>query len=104
MMNRKNNRLDAVHQTASDLFKAGAISQTTMRKFDILCLPEVHELKPKDIKSLRAKMNVSQAVFAQYLNTSISTVKQWEIGEKKPRGIALRLLNLIEKKGIEVFA
>jgi putative transcriptional regulator len=40
-------------------------------------------------------------VFAVFLNTSVSTVQKWEIGEKKTSGPSLKLLNLIDKKGIE---
>ena len=35
------------------------------------------------------------------LNTSLSTVQKWEIGDKKPSGPSLKLLNLIERKGLE---
>jgi putative transcriptional regulator len=45
---------------------------------------------------------ISQAVFAAYLNTSVSTVQKWEIGEKKPSGIALKLLNIVERNGLDV--
>ena len=45
---------------------------------------------------------VSQAVFARLLNTSLSTVQKWEIGQKKPTGTALKLLRLVEKRGLEV--
>jgi putative transcriptional regulator len=38
------------------------------------------------------------------LNISISTVQKWEIGEKNPSGIALKLLNIVERKGLEVLA
>lgn len=69
-----------------------------MRKFDILCLKNIHEMKPEDIKQLREKEQVSQSLFAAYLNTSVSAVRKWESGEKHPSGMALRLLNLIEKK------
>jgi putative transcriptional regulator len=31
-------------------------------------------------------------------------VSQWERGEKKPRGASLKLLALIEKKGIDAVA
>jgi len=34
------------------------------------------------------------------LNTSISTVQKWEIGEKRPSGPSLKLLNVIQRKGI----
>jgi hypothetical protein len=44
---------------------------------------------------------VSQAVFAAVLNTSLSTVQKWEVGDKKPSGPSLKLLNLIERKGLE---
>ena len=54
------------------------------------------------IKRLRTRLRVSQAVFAAYLNTSPSTVQKWERGEKKPNGPSLKLLDLVERKGLEV--
>lgn len=48
-----------------------------------------------------ARYNVSQAVLASILNTSLSTVRQWEVGEKHPRGPSLKLLNLLDRKGLE---
>jgi putative transcriptional regulator len=47
-------------------------------------------------------LHISQAVFAAYLNASISTVQKWENGDKKPSGAAARLLSVIERKGLEV--
>jgi len=47
---------------------------------------------------------MSQAVFAAVLNTSVSTVQKWEIGEKRPSGPSLKLLNVIERKGVEALA
>ena len=93
--------METVHAAATDLYEAKAIDIKTMREFDALCLPPVKELKPKDIKKLRLREKISQSVFAIYLNTSVSTVKQWETGQKHPRGISLRLLNLIDDKGLE---
>lgn len=52
----------------------------------------------------RERSKVSQPVFARYLNTSASMVKQWESGEKHPRGMALKLLSLVQKHGIEILA
>jgi putative transcriptional regulator len=45
---------------------------------------------------------VSQAVFAAMLNTSVSTIQKWEIGQKKPIGTALKLLHLVQKRGLEI--
>jgi len=47
---------------------------------------------------------VSQAVFAALLNTSVSTVQKWEIGQKHPTGAALKLLHLVQKNGIDIVA
>ena len=68
---------------------------------DALCHLDVHDMPPRKIKSLREKAHVSQAVFAAVLNTSVSTVQTWEAGDKKRSGPSLKLLNLIERKGLE---
>ena len=94
--------LDTVHRTATALRRAGAIDVQTMKEFDAHCLTPVKPLQPKDIQRLRLRLKTSQAVFAAYLNTSVSTVQKWETGEKRPSGAALKLLNVIERKGLEV--
>ena len=94
--------LEAVHETAQGLYQAGVMNQITMREFDQLCLPTIEQLKPEEIKHIRETANVSQAVFAHLLNTSVSTVQKWEIGQKRPTGIALKLLHLVQTKGLEV--
>jgi putative transcriptional regulator len=93
--------LDAVHKTAKGLRTVGTLDAKTMREFDILCLPPVKKYSASQIKRLRARNKASQAVFAAYLNTSASTVQKWEQGQKKPNGPSLKLLNLIEQKGLE---
>jgi putative transcriptional regulator len=94
--------LEVVHESAKGLYDAGIIDVTTMHEFDTLCLPPIKELTAQEIKTLRLKEHVSQAVFAKYLNTSSSTIKQWEQGEKRPRGTSLKLLNLIATKGLSI--
>lgn len=98
---RKSRILDEMHETVRGLHDAGLISKRRMREFDALCNLDVEEMSPQKIKSLREKAHVSQAVFAAVLNTSLSTVQKWEIGNKKPSGPSLKLLNLIERKGLE---
>jgi putative transcriptional regulator len=102
MKKTKSAILEAVHETAQGLYQAGVMDQITMREFDQLCLPTIEPLKPEDIKQIRETANVSQAVFAHLLNTSVSTIQKWEIGQKRPTGIALKLLHLVQKKGLEV--
>ncbi len=101
---KKQTMLKVAHEMAKGLHKANVIDATTMREFDTLCLPPIKELSPKQIKKLRLREHVSQPVFAKYLNTSTSTIKQWEQGEKHPRGTSLKLLNLVNDKGLAILA
>jgi putative transcriptional regulator len=93
--------LSEVHETATAMYRSGTIDKQTMREFDALALPQVRDLSPKQIRALRARTGMSQAVFAAFLNTSVSTVQKWEIGEKKPSGPSLKLLNVIDQKGVD---
>ncbi|MBS0591817.1 MAG: DNA-binding transcriptional regulator [Proteobacteria bacterium] len=98
---RKSRILDQVYEGASDLHRLGFIDKRRMGEFEVLCKLEVPALSARKIKALRESLHVSQSVLAALLNTSVSTVQKWEIGEKKPGGPSLKLLNLIERKGIE---
>ncbi|MBS1814779.1 MAG: DNA-binding transcriptional regulator [Acidobacteria bacterium] len=97
----KSDAFEAIHSSASSLYKVGAIDKTTMRHFDESCLAAPLVLKPSQIKKLRARLRVSQPVFARYLNTSESTIEKWETGAKQPSGMALKLLSVVEKHGLE---
>ena len=77
---------------------------TTMREFDALCLPPVQDYNSAQIKGIRLRFKASQAVFAAYLNTSPSTIQQWERGQKHPNGMALKLLSLVDSKGLQALA
>ena len=91
-------------ETARGLYDLGVIDAQTMREFDTMQLPPLKAYRPADIKRLRLKERASQAVFAAHLNTSVSTVQKWEIGQKKPSGPALKLLNIVERKGLKSLA
>jgi len=96
--------LKSVHETAKGLHKSGVMDEITMREFDALCLPPVKTYTPTQIKRLRRRYKASQSVFAAYLNTSPSTVQKWEQGQKKPNGPSLKLLNIVDEKGLEVLS
>jgi putative transcriptional regulator len=96
--------LKSVHETAMGLRKSGSMDEVTMREFDALCLPPVKSYTPSQIKRLRRRYKASQSVFAAYLNTSPSTIQKWEQGQKKPNGPSLKLLNIVDLKGLEVLA
>jgi putative transcriptional regulator len=94
----------AIHETMEALEEVGAVDKQTMREFDEACLAPVRILSPDEIKSIRLRERVSQPVFARYLNVSKNLVSDWERGVKRPGGPALRLLAVIEKKGLRSIA
>ena len=100
----KSTALAAIHETVSDMFEAGVIDKQTMHHFDESCLTPVHPFSADEIKSLREREEVSQTVFARYLNVTKDSVSQWERGQKKPASSALKLLSLIERNGINSIA
>lgn len=92
--------LRTVHRLASRLHEVGVLSQTTMRQYDEICLTPVTPMEAQEIKNLRESAGVSQAVLAKVLNVTTNAVGQWERGEKRPSGSALKLLTLVREKGI----
>ena len=94
----------AVHEMMEGLHEAGAIDKQTMRDFDEGCLVTAAAFMPDEIKAIREAEHVSQPVFARYLNVSKNLVSDWERGKKRPGGPALRLLSIIQRKGLEAVA
>ena len=92
---------EAVHETANDLHRLGFIDKRKMRKFDVLCLDPIPAYDSEKIRTLRDQLQLSQAVLASVLNISLSTVRKWEVGDKHPSGPSLKLLNLLDRKGLE---
>lgn len=98
----KNDAFEAIHSSAKALHRVGAISKRTMRDYDEAAFSAPDPLKPAQIKRIRERVNVSQAVFARRLNTSESTVEKWETGAKRPSGLALKMLHVVKKHGLAV--
>lgn len=97
----KSSILGAVHETADDLHRQGFISKRTMCRYDALCLEPIPAYNNEDIRAMREKLNLSQTVLASVLNISVSTIRKWEQGDKQPSGPSLKLLNLLDRKGLE---
>ena len=94
----------AIHETMEALHEAGVVNKQTMREFDAACLTPIEVLSPEEIRMLRLREHLSQPVFARYLNVSKNLISDWERGVKKPGGPALRLLTVIQKKGLLAIA
>lgn len=100
----KSKALAAVHESMAGLHKIDMLDAKTMREFDEACLTPVLELTPAAIRRIRAKAEVSQAVFAAHLNVTPGVVSKWERGEKHPRGPAAKLLTLAARHGLQAIA
>jgi putative transcriptional regulator len=100
----KSDALAAIHETVSDLFNIGLIDKTTKRHFDEACLTSIENFTGDDIRALREREQVSQDVFARYLNVTKGMVSKWECGKKQPTGTSKKLLSLVKKKGLAAIA
>ena len=91
----------SITSTVKDLNKSGLVDDITMKNIENLCLPEIKDYSAAKIVSIRKNLKLSQAALASIFNISPSTVSKWEQGNKKPAGAARKLLDIIERKGIE---
>jgi len=93
--------VESVKNTIQDLHKSGLVNDITMKNIENLCLPEVQDFSPEKIVSIRKRFKLSQAALASVFNISPSTVQKWEQGNKKPAGASKKLLDIIERKGLD---
>jgi putative transcriptional regulator len=90
-----------MEKAAAGLHRTGLFGRATMRGFDTSCLTSVQVLTPREIVELRTREGVSQGVFAKYLNVRPKLVSEWERGQKKPSGPSLKLLAIVNARGLD---
>ena len=88
--------IDSVIKSALEL---GA-SELTMKQLEILNIPEPKPMTANQIKRLRKRLKLSQALFATVLGISKGAYLAWEHGDTKPKGTALRCLNKLQSTGL----
>jgi putative transcriptional regulator len=89
---------EALGSAVQSMVNVGIKVSFTKKELDDLGVkvPSV-KLSADEIKNIRKKMNLSQMVFAKLLNVSLSSVRQWEQGVRKPSGSTMVLLELLQK-------
>ena len=92
---------ESITSTVKDLNKSGLVDDITMKNIESLCLPEIKEYSPEKIILIRKRFKLSQAALASIFNISPSTVQKWEQGNKKPAGASRKLLDIMERKGLD---
>lgn len=98
----KNEVFEALHRSASVLHRVGAMDALTMRNFDETCIERPTVWSKTKVRQLRLRYQMSQPVFAAYLNSTPSTIAQWESGAKRPSSIAAKLLQVLAKHGPDI--
>ena len=106
MLRNRTNDSKVLNMVEEELQAINEVKDVSMsiREFNkIKYLPPKHYSRI-DIVKIRKKLHVSKTVFARVLNASESTIKKWEIGAKEPGCANSRLLQILEKKGLEVLS
>ena len=93
-------------EAARGLHKLGSMSaaeleKTTLKMLGKNAVPKVETMSPKEIAGVRERAGVSQGVLAAFMNVAVSTISQWERGERRPTGAALKLLHVVKRNGID---
>ena len=101
---------EALAETADGMFRLGIMDEETYRRITAREIPaseraiEIPVPSAADIRAMREKANLSQAVFARRLNLTAGYISQLERGVKTPKGPALVLFDLIRKRGIDAIS
>jgi len=101
--NEENRILAEMLEMAQALQGHALISKQDMAKMQLIC-QSPPDYTSENVTAIRvSKAKVSQSVFASILNVSVSVVQKWESPSsgKHPSGAAAKLLQLIDKKGLE---
>jgi putative transcriptional regulator len=110
MAREKKKKVDGLTKTilstAKSLHKHGIMDEAGYEKITLRHLGDAVQatakpLTGKQIRALRDKENISQAVLAHHLHVTVGYVSQLERDEKRPTGPTLVLLNVIQRKGLE---
>jgi putative transcriptional regulator len=103
-MNENSKLIEEMRETALGMHKTGIIDARRLREYEALYrASQVPRYTGDSVKELRARLNISQTVLARVINTSASTVRAWEAGTKKPGGPSCKLLDILNRKGLEAF-
>ncbi|HHA1396866.1 helix-turn-helix domain-containing protein [Enterobacter soli] len=97
-------RIVKMHAMMKRQHKLGLITDESMKEADALLAEAKQEKKVamtgEQIRALRTREHLSQGQLAKRLYISPNSVQKWERGVTQPKGAALAMLELIDKKGV----
>ena len=91
------NRLLRLQKMAQRFNEIGAVSDDTMRSIDARVQAQEQNAQHEQREQ---RLGLSQADLAAVVNMSTTSVQKWERNAVKPQGSALRMLEIIEQKGV----
>jgi len=94
----------SINSIAKGLYDNEIINKTTLRDITDESYPNLYEYTGSEIQDIREREQVSQAVFAKYLNISSAMVRGLEQGQRKAQGAILKLINIVDKNGLNFLA
>jgi putative transcriptional regulator len=106
------NKPDRMDQELLEMAEAqrrlGVMDEPTFRKITVRHLgpdapPTAEPISGDEIRRVREEAHLSQAALARYLGLTTGYISQLERGSKQAKGPALAALNILRRKGIEVF-
>jgi putative transcriptional regulator len=74
--------------------QTGDYSNMIVREVEI---PDPRHYGPAEVKALRAKLGVTQGIFARLMGVSPELVAHWEYDMRKPAPLACRLMDKISE-------
>jgi putative transcriptional regulator len=107
MIKTKKKQISPIDQTLLGLVRDELVNEELGKKITMRIFGAARQeaarlavLSPDEIRTLRERSNLSQAVFAHLLNVSPGYVAKLEAGSKRPTGPALAILHIIKRKGV----
>jgi len=90
---------EAIGSTVRDMIEADMTVSFSKKELDSMGVKiEPVALSAEEIQNIRKQVGVSQSVFAQLVNVSLSSIRQWEQNIRRPSGSTMILLELLQKK------
>lgn len=93
--------LREAHELAVTLNKVGVMSDERLQQIEREVFPQKRRFSADEVRRIRDRSEVSLPYFAQAVGVGPATVEQWEQGLKRPTGASARLLDIIDRKGID---
>lgn len=104
-MPKKSRIIEEMNESLHALDRLGLMEPQEMATVEAMYdAYKVPQYSAENVKSLRSRFDLTQVALASILNTSVSSVRQWEQGTKRPGGPSNKLLYLLDKKGMEALS